>query len=99
MSVDSNTYGTVVGLERMIGDIVDSRTFSGSTVPTVTEAEAALDAIADVINARLDVAGYTVKVDSTTYPYAYGLLQEANNNGANAVVKMIQVIVAHNIEV
>jgi len=84
MALDANTYGTVAGVERMIGDIVDNRTFAVATVPTLAECEAALDAIADVLNSRLDVMGYTVPVDETTYPYAYGLLEEANNNGAAA---------------
>jgi len=84
MSLDANTYGTVAGVERMIGDIVADRTFAVDTVPTLVECEAALDAIADVINARLDYKGYTVPIDATTYPHAYGLLQEANDNGAAA---------------
>jgi len=82
--VDANTYGTVAGVERMIGDIVEDRTFAVGTVPTLAECESSLDAIADVINARLDYKGYTVPVDETTYPYAYGLLEEANDNGAAA---------------
>lgn len=84
MTLDVNTYGTVAGVERMIGDIVDSRTFAVGTVPTLAECEAALDAIAAVINARLDVAGYTVPVNATDYPYARVLMAEANNNGAAA---------------
>lgn len=82
--VDANTYGTVAGVERLIGDIVADRTFAEDTVPSLAECEASLDAIADVINAQLDYKGYTVPVDETTYPYAYGLLEEANNNGAAA---------------
>lgn len=84
MALDANTYGTVAGVERMIGDIVDSRTFAAGTVPTLEECEAALDAIAKVLNARLDVQGYTVPVSEADYPEAYGLLEEANNNGAAA---------------
>ena len=84
MPVAATTYGTVAGVERMIGDIVADRTFAVGTVPTLIECEAALDAIANVINARLDYKGYTVPVVEATYPYAYGLLAEANNNGAAA---------------
>lgn len=84
MAVEDNTYGTVAGVERMIGDIVDSRTFAVGTVPTLAECEAALDAIAKVLNARLDVQGYTIPVSEADYPEAYGLLEEANNNGAAA---------------
>ena len=84
MAVDANTYGTVAGVQRLIGDIVDNRTFATDTVPTLVECEASLDAIADVINARLDYKGYTVPIDATSYPYARGLLEEANNEGAAA---------------
>ena len=84
MAIDSSSYGTKLGIERLCGDIVDSRTFGASTVPSETEMEAAIDAIADVLNARLDMVGYTVPVVLADFPYAYGLLEEANNNGAAA---------------
>jgi len=84
MSVDANSYGTVAGVERLIGDIVASRTFASGTVPSLTQCEAEIDDIADVINARLDVMGYTVPVSETDYPHAYGLLKDANENGAAA---------------
>ncbi len=84
MVLEANTYGTVAGVERMIGDIVTDRTFAAGTVPSLSECESSLDAIAKVLNARLDVMGYTVPVDEDAYPEAYGLLEEANNNGAAA---------------
>jgi hypothetical protein len=84
MAVDANTYGTVAGVQRLIGDIVDSRTFSGSTVPTLTQAEAELDAVAMEINAYLDTFGYTVPVVDADWPTAYGYLKAANEYGAAA---------------
>ena len=84
MGLDDNTYGTVAGVERLIGDIVADRTFAEGTVPSLEQCEASLDAIADVINAQLDYKGYTVPVVVATYPHAHGLLEEANNNGAAA---------------
>ena len=84
MPLDANTYGTVAGVERLIGDIVASRTFTISTTPTLAQAEAELDNVAADINSALDVMGYTVKVDSTNYPHAYNFLKAANEYGAAA---------------
>ena len=84
MPLDANTYGTVAGVERLIGDIVASRTFTISTTPTLAQAEAELDNVAADINSALDVMGYTVKVDSTNYPHAYNFLAAANEYGAAA---------------
>lgn len=84
MTVDANTYGTVAGVQRLIGDIVPSRTFATDSVPTLVQCEAELDNVANEINAALDVMGYTVPVSSTTYPTAYGFLGAANDYGAAA---------------
>ncbi len=84
MTVDANTYGTVAGVQRLIGDIVDSRTFSTGTVPTLVQCEAELDNVADDINAALDAMGYTVPVSSANYSAAYGFLAAANDYGAAA---------------
>jgi hypothetical protein len=82
MTVDSNTYGTAAGLERLIGDIVGGRKFTTDTVPTLVQAEAELDNVADSINSLLDTVGYTVPVDKTDYPFAFGYLAAANEYGA-----------------
>jgi len=84
MAVDSNTYGSVTAIERLIGDIVGSRTFSVSTVPTTTQVEAELDAVAAEINAHLDAHGYTVIIVTASYPHAYNAAVAANNYGAAA---------------
>ena len=84
MTILINTYGTVAGIERLIGDIVPSRTFGVSTVPSTTQAEAELDNVAAEINAELDVQGYTVPVDVTNYPTAYAAAKAANEYGAAA---------------
>ena len=84
MAVGANTYGTVVGIQRLIGDIVGARTFSAATVPTTTQVEAELDAVAMEINAHLDAFGYTGPIDSTVYPTAYGYMQAVNEYGAAA---------------
>ncbi|MDD4984188.1 MAG: hypothetical protein PHQ43_00165 [Dehalococcoidales bacterium] len=84
MSVGTNTYGSVTGVERLIGDIVASRTFGASTVPTTTQVEAELDNVAAEINSELEMAGYTVPVNSTSYPTAHAYLAASNNYGAAA---------------
>ncbi len=82
MSVDTNTYGDVAGVERLIGDIVPSRSFSGSTVPSTTQVEAELDNVAAELNALLDVAGYAAPVVLADFPFAYNALKAANIYGA-----------------
>lgn len=84
MGLDANTYGTVSGIERLIGDIVANRSFSTGTVPTLAQCEKELDNAAADLNSALDVMGYTVKVDSVDYPHAYGFLAAANEYGAAA---------------
>jgi len=83
MAVGANTYGTVAGVERLIGDIVASRTFGSGTSPTLTQCEAQLDAIAADLNRELEVVGYTVPV-ATADATAKAFLAEANNQGAAA---------------
>lgn len=83
MTVDDNTYGDVAGVQRLIGDIVPNRTFSGSTVPTTTQVEAELDNVAAELNALLDMKGYTAPVVEADYPFAYGTLKAANIYGAS----------------
>lgn len=86
MTVGANTYGTVAGIQRLIGDIVENRTFDATTVPTVTEVEAELDNAAADLNRELDQVGYTVPVSETDYPTAYAFLKAANAYGAAAVL-------------
>ena len=84
MAVGAYTYGTVEGIQRLIGDIVSSRTFSASTVPSSSQVEQELDNVAAEINAELDVNGYIVIINGTSYPHAYGLAKAANEYGAAA---------------
>lgn len=86
MTVATNTYAAAVDLQRLIGDIVESRTFTTGTVPTLAQAEAELDNAAAELNAALDQAGYTVKVNETDYPSAYAYIKAANAYGAAAVL-------------
>lgn len=77
-------YGTKAGLERLIGDIVPRRKFSSDTVPSSTQVAAELDNVYLDLNSALDAMGYTVPVDETAYPHAYGFLKAANEYGAAA---------------
>jgi hypothetical protein len=86
MTVGANTYAAVTDIQRLIGDIVESRTFSVSTVPTTAQVESELDNAAADLNRELDQAGYTVKVSLADYPTAYAFLVAANAYGAAAVL-------------
>lgn len=83
MGLEDWTYGTVAGVERLIGDIVANRTFTESTVPTLAQCEAELDNVAADINAALDVQGYTTPV-AETQEHAFRYLRAGNEYGAAA---------------
>jgi len=86
MAVSANTYATQEDIERLIGDIVDSRKFTSETIPNDDEVETELDNAAADLNRELDQVGYTVPVDETAYPTAFQFLKAANAYGAAAVL-------------
>lgn len=86
MTVGVNTYAIQADIERLIGDIVESRSFTTGTVPTIAQVEAELDNAAADLNRELDQVGYTVPVSVTNYPTAYAFLKAANAYGAAAVL-------------
>lgn len=86
MAVGANTYGTVTGVERLIGDIVSGRSFGAGTTPSETQVEAELDNIAADINSLLDSYDYTVPIDETNYATAYAAAKAANEYGAAALL-------------
>lgn len=86
MTVGANTYGEVAGIQKLIGDIVESRTFTTGTVPTLAQVESELDNQAADLNRELDQAGYIVPVGEVDYPTAYAFLVAANEYGAAAVL-------------
>jgi hypothetical protein len=90
MAVDSASYGTVAGVEALVGDIPlntsTARTFSTTTVPTLAQVESFIDDVADELNSSLDFIGYTVPVVTGDDPYAFGFLARGNNCGAAAMV-------------
>ena len=86
MTVEANTYAEHEDVERLIGDIVEDRTFTETTAPSLAQVEEELDNAALDLNRELDQVGYTVPVDETAYPTAYGYLKAANAYGAAAVL-------------
>ena len=86
MAVESTSYGTVVGIQARVGDVVPSRTFSSSTVPTTTQVEGFIDDIASELNAELDNMGYTVPVTEAAFPHTFQYLKMVNEKGASADV-------------
>ena len=86
MTVEANTYAGHEDVERLIGDIVEDRTFTEDTVPSLVQVESELDNVAADLNRELDQVGYTVPVNETAYPTAYAYLKAANAYGAAAVL-------------
>lgn len=86
MAVEANTYAEATDVERLIGDIVEDREFTETTVPSLAQVETELNNVAADLNRELDQVGYTVPVDETNYATAYAYLKAANAYGAAAVL-------------
>lgn len=86
MVVEANTYAEHEDVERLIGDVVEDRTFTEDTVPSLAQVETELDNVAADLNRELDQVGYTVPVSETAYATAYAYLKAANAYGAAAVL-------------
>ena len=86
MAVEVNTYAGHEDVERLIGDVVEDRTFTLTTVPSLAQVESELDNVAADLNRELDQVGYTVPVNETDYPTAYKYMKAANAYGAAAVL-------------
>lgn len=80
------SYAVQADIERLIGDIVENRTFGVGTVPTAVQVTAEIDNAAAEIDAALDAAGYTAPVVQADFPVAYAFLKAANAYGAAAVL-------------
>lgn len=86
MAIDVNAYTTVANIERLIGDLVNSRVFSTTTIPTKVNIEDFINEIADELNGILKANGYTVPVLLVDDVEAYGMLLLANTVGVGALV-------------
>ncbi|MCI0439806.1 MAG: hypothetical protein L0177_11850 [Chloroflexi bacterium] len=82
MATGANTYGTVARVEARIGDAIEGRRFSASTMPTRAQVEALLDDIAAQMNARLKANGFSVPASSEADPEAFEWLRAANSDEA-----------------
>ena len=76
-------YGSIAGVEELVGDIVLSRTFTSSTTPSTATVQSILDSVEAIINVELKQQGYMSPVASTDVD-AHALLTWANNCGAAA---------------
>ena len=79
-----STYGSVYGVESKIGDMVSSRTFTDTTVPSFQEIQELVDGVASELNMELLQQGYQVPVRGVEDPIAYQHLVYVNNCGAAA---------------
>lgn len=78
------TYGSVAGVEGLIGDIVLNRVFTDTTFPSVQTVQNLLDAVASELNVELKQSGYQAPVVASSDPVAYRLLMHTNDAGAAA---------------
>jgi len=86
MATSSDSYGNTTGVERLVGDIVVSRTFSTTTVPTLLQVELSIDDIGADLNVALSANGYSVPVSTSSDPQVHRWLEAINNFGAAALV-------------
>jgi len=85
MATSSDSYGNTTGVERLIGDIVVSRSFSTTTVPTLLQIELFIDDIGADLNVALSANGYSVPVSTTDNAIVHRWLEGINNFGAAAL--------------
>ncbi len=89
MAVGDSTYGTVARVQALVGDVVASRTFGTTTVPTLVQVESFLDDTASEMHAAMAEGGYialTATALGTTAPRAANYLALLNSYGAAALV-------------
>jgi hypothetical protein len=77
-------YGSVKGIEALIGDVVSSRIFTSTTIPNVTQVQNILASVAAEMNVELKQQGYAVPINPNTSPIAYEYAVAVNNAGAAA---------------
>jgi hypothetical protein len=88
VTLDANTYGTVVGVTAYVRRLANSNsTFDTTTRPTLVEVEAFLDQCSDVLNGWLARAGYVIPV---THADAARVLARYANLGAAGHVELSQ---------
>ena len=76
-------YGSIAGVQELVGDIVQGRTFTDDTTPSTTTVQSILDSVEAIINVELKQQGYAIPVTSSD-DAAHALLIWANDCGAAA---------------
>lgn len=79
-------YGSIVGIEAMVGDIVADRTFTDTTIPSYNTVQDILFGVAAEIAVELRQNGYFAPVRANEFPESYEYLVHCNNAGAAARV-------------
>lgn len=85
MTVSTNSYGATTGIERLVGDVVISRGFTTTSIPSLAYVEGMIDQTAAELNRALAAAGYTAPV-STGETINRQWLAGINEYGAAALV-------------
>ena len=86
MATSSDSYGNTTGVERLVGDIVQNRAFSTTTIPTLLQVELFIDDIGADLNVSLSANGYVVPTSTANDPIVSRWLEGINNYGAAALV-------------
>lgn len=89
MAVNARSYTTVSLVQIMIGDVVEARTFTATTVPSLEQVEQVIDFTAADLNRELAAAQYTVPVstgDVDTRLWLQGI------NGYGAAAQIIRTV-------
>ena len=82
MAVNVRSYGTVTEVEALVGDLIEDRTFTSTTTPSLLQVERFIDLTAARINALLTSYNYSVPVSESDSPDAYLQLVLANSAAA-----------------
>jgi hypothetical protein len=85
-TIRSSIYGDVQGVEDRIGDIVTSRVFTDSTIPSYDVVERWVETVSSEVNVELIENGYQVPISAVDDPQAYEAIREAVHSGAAARV-------------
>jgi hypothetical protein len=80
------SYANIADVQARVGDIVSSRIFTSSTVPTAEEVENILDGVSAEFDAELAGAGYAVPLDEITDTTAHAWARRAQAAFASAYV-------------
>ena len=90
MAIDEDSYGTVLKVEDLIGDMGQGRKFNYTDTPTIAQVEDFINDMAAELNMWLENYGYASPVIEADFPNAHRILYLANSAGAAAMVLSMQ---------